>query len=160
MKKKISLLFILCILSFVQFKGYAQEKYNLTNRELQLNNGTSIKISDFKGKVVLLDFWYRGCLPCLQATPELIKLQKEFKDQLVIIGINDRDDAEDITSYYTYKGANYLSTFKTDHDISKHLTITSFPTFIIFDTDGKPVNVITGFDKKMLRKELKKYLKK
>lgn len=159
MKKKILLLFILCILSFVQLKGYAQEKYNLTNRELQLNNGTTVKISDFKGKVVLLDFWYRGCFPCLQATPELIKLQKEYKDQLVIIGINDRDDAEDITAYYTYKGANYLSTFKTDHDISKHLTITSFPTFIIFDTDGKPVNVITGFDKKMLRKELKKYTK-
>lgn len=160
MKKFFQLFLITCVLCLGQLKLYAQEKYNLTNRELKLNNGTSVKISDLKGKVVLLDFWYRGCFPCLKATPDLIKLQEEFKDNLVIIGINDRDDADDITAYYNYKKANYFSTFKTEHDISKHLTITSFPTFILFDTDGKPVYSTIGFDKKEIRKQIKQYIKK
>src|SRR5690606_24047298 len=112
MKKFFQLFLITCVLCLGQLKLYAQEKYNLTNRELKLNNGTSVKISDLKGKVVLLDFWYRGCFPCLKATPDLIKLQEEFKEILVIIGINDRDDAEDISDYYEYKKANYFSTFK------------------------------------------------
>lgn len=151
--------FLLLLFSNINCFSHIDQNLNkIFTREINLNNGTSIKISDLKGKVVLLDFWYRGCFPCLKATPDLIKLQEEFKEDLVIIGINDRDDADDITAYYNYKKANYFSTFRTDHDISKHLTITSFPTFILFDTDGKPVYSNIGFHKKELRKEIKKHI--
>ena len=63
------------------------DKTTFTNTILKLNNNKAVKISDFKGKVMLLDFWYLSCYPCLKAIPDLIKLQKEFKDDLVIIGM-------------------------------------------------------------------------
>jgi len=95
---------LMCFLTFANVS--AQTKTggsSFFTTDLQLNNGKTIKLTNLKGKVVLLDFWYRGCFPCLKATPDLIKMQEEFKDDLVIIGINDRDDKEDITDYYTYK---------------------------------------------------------
>jgi len=93
-----------------------------------------------------LDFWYRGCLPCLKATPDLIKLQEEFKNDLVIIGINDQDDKQDITDYYSYKkNTLYFSTYKTSTNISKSLKVNAFPTFIIIDQKGEIVKIRSRF---------------
>ncbi|SEI00788.1 Thiol-disulfide isomerase or thioredoxin [Paenimyroides aquimaris] len=127
--------------------------------DLNLNNSKTVKLTDLKGKVVLLDFWYRGCFPCLKATPDLIKMQEEFKNDLVIVGINDRDDKEDITDYYAYKKGNYFSTYKTETDISKNLKINAFPTFIIINQKGEVVKTEVGFDKGSIRKTIKKLIK-
>lgn len=128
--------------------------------EFLLNNGKTVQLSDLKGKVVLLDFWYRGCLPCLKATPDLMKLQEEFKNDLVIIGINDRDDKEDVTDYYSYKKNNfYLSTYKTSNHISNNLKITAFPTFIIINQKGEVVKTEVGFNKSSIRKSIKNLIK-
>ena len=132
----------------------------LLPKEFLLNNGKTVKLSDLKGKVVLLDFWYRGCLPCLKATPGLIKLQDEFKNDLVIIGINDSDDKEDISDYYAYKkNNNYFSTYKTSTNISKSLKISAFPTFIIINQKGEVVKTEVGFDKESIRKSIKNLIK-
>ncbi len=128
--------------------------------ELRLHNDKTIKITNLKGKVVLLDFWYRGCLPCLKATPDLIKLQDEFKNDLVIIGINDSDDKEDISDYYAYKkNNNYFSTYKTSTNISKSLKVSAFPTFIIINQKGEVVKTEVGFDKESIRKSIKNLIK-
>jgi len=129
-------------------------------KEFLLNNGKTVQLSNLKGKVVLLDFWYRGCLPCLKATPDLMKLQEEFKNDLVIIGINDRDDKEDVTDYYSYKkNTFYLSTYKTSNHISNNLKITAFPTFIIINQKGEIVKTEVGFNKSSIRKSIKNLIK-
>jgi len=131
-------------------KSEGQKKVNYAKvpyESLALNNGKNLKLSDMKGKVVLLDFWYRGCLPCLKATPELIKLQEKYKDDLVIIGINDTDDKEQVTDYYNYKKVNYYSTYSKDIHIAKELNINAFPTFIILDKKGDLIQKIEGFKK-------------
>jgi thiol-disulfide isomerase/thioredoxin len=46
------------------------------------------KISDFKGKLVLIDFWNQACIPCIQAFPKLDSLQKQFKDDIQIVLVN------------------------------------------------------------------------
>jgi len=111
---------------------------------------------NLENKIILIDFWYRGCIPCLRATPELIKIQEEFKKELIIIGINDRDDQDDITTYLEYKKANYYSTYKTTYNISKDLKIDSFPTYILVDLKGNIKYIGHGFNKKEIRKSIKK----
>ena len=128
-------------------------------KEIQLNNDKTVKLTDLKGKVVLLDFWYRGCFPCLKATPDLITMQEEFKDNLVIIGINDMDTKEDITDYYVYKKGNYFSTYKTKMNISKNLKVSAFPTFVIINQKGEVVKTEVGFDKGSIRKTIKNLIK-
>jgi peroxiredoxin len=52
-------------------------------------NGRQVRLSDFRGKVVLLNFWYSACFPCRQETPDLIALYKAQKERgLVVLGIN------------------------------------------------------------------------
>jgi len=52
-------------------------------------NGRQVSLSDYRGKVVLLNFWYSACFPCRQETPDLIALYKAQKERgLVILGIN------------------------------------------------------------------------
>lgn len=156
MKKllQITLLFSLVFIN----RSFSQETVNPLN-ELILNNNNTVSLSDYKGKIVLLDFWYRGCLPCLQATPELIELQEKYQEDLIIIGVNDIDRQKDVTDYLNYKKANYFSTYKTEKSISKQLNITSFPTFIIVNQKGEITNVKTGFDKRKSPRELKKNIK-
>lgn len=153
--------YILLLFTFAFFveTAIAQTSIN-PPKEFLLNNGKTVKLTDLKGKVVLLDFWYRGCLPCLKATPDLMKLQEEFKNDLVIIGINDSDDKEDISDYYAYKkNTNYFSTYKTVTNISKNLKITAFPTFIIINQKGEVVKTEVGFDKGSIRKTIKNLIK-
>jgi len=52
-------------------------------------NGRQVSLSDYRGKVVLVNFWYSACFPCRQETPDLIALYKAQKERgLVILGIN------------------------------------------------------------------------
>lgn len=137
----------------------AQTDKTLINTDLKLNNNNTVKISDFKGKVVLLDFWYLSCYPCLRAIPDLIKLQKEFNDDLVIIGINDVDDQEFITEYFKEREVNYFSTYKTDKNFSKNLNINTHPTIVLYDKQGKLIHTDTGYSKAGMR-SLKRAIKR
>ena len=162
MVNKNNIIKILCFVAiiFCVQTTYAQtEKISFTDVNLKLHDNSTVKLADLKGKVVLLDFWYRGCYACLKAMPDLIKLQEEFKDDLVIIGINDFDDQQDVKDYFEYKKVNYLSTYKTDIDISKGAKITAFPTTILYDKQGKLLQVDTGYSKAGIR-QLKKAIKK
>lgn len=160
MKRYFNCLTLICFLICINISAQTKTSgSSFFTTDLHLNNNKTIKLSDLKGKVVLLDFWYRGCFPCLKATPDLIKIQEEFKNDLVIIGINDRDDKEDITDYYAYKKGNYFSTYKTETDISKNLKINAFPTFIIINQKGEVVKTEVGFDKGSIRKTIKKLIK-
>ena len=51
------------------------------NFSLLSANGKIVKLSDFKGKVVLLDFWATWCPPCRESVPDLISLKKEYKNK-------------------------------------------------------------------------------
>lgn len=161
MKKYFNCLALICFLIFTNVS--AQNKTSGSSfftTDLNLNNGKKVKLTDLKEKVILLDFWYRGCLPCLKATPDLMKLQQEFKNDLVIIGINDRDDKEDVTDYYAYKkNTFYVSTYKTSNHISNNLKINAFPTFIIINQKGEVVKTEVGFDKSSIRKTIKILIK-
>lgn len=161
MKKYFNCLSLICFLIFTNVSAQTKTSgSSFFTTDLNLNNSKTIKLTDLKGKIVLLDFWYRGCLPCLKATPDLMKLQQEFKNDLVIIGINDRDDKEDVTDYYSYKkNTFYASTYKTSNHISNNLKITAFPTFIIINQKGEIAKTEIGFDKGNIRKTIKKLIK-
>ncbi len=137
----------------------------LPDTEITLHNNQVLNLASLKGKVVLLDFWHRGCAPCLQAIPELIALQEEFKDDLVIIGVNAFDIQEDVVSYAAYKKMNYYSTFKKEGvNLLKALgiNVTAFPTTMLYGKDGAMIKNEAGYSKgtmKSLRRAIVRALK-
>ena len=53
-----------------------------------LNTGRPLKMADLRGKVVVLDFWTLCCINCMHIMPDLARLEKKYKNQLVVIGVH------------------------------------------------------------------------
>jgi len=166
---KITKTLMCCVITVMSlFSAAAQsdaKNLSLPDFELKLHNNTTVNLNQLEGKVVLLDFWYRGCAPCLMAIPDLVKLQEEFKDDLVIIGINHSDTQDDVIDYFNYKKPNYASTYKNGDNIPKALNVTiiGYPTTMLYGKQGKLIKMDAGYRKggiRSLRNAIKKALKK
>ena len=63
-------------------------------------NNVDVKLSSFKGKVILLNYWATWCGPCKVEIPEFVKLYDEYKDRgFVVLGVSTDDDAETLRAY-------------------------------------------------------------
>ncbi|MBF0182713.1 MAG: TlpA family protein disulfide reductase [Magnetococcales bacterium] len=73
-------------------------------------DGKPVRLTDFKGKVVLVNFWATWCPPCLDEIPALIKLQKKYGEKgFLVVGIDylERADKEDLKKFLDEQGINY-----------------------------------------------------
>jgi len=71
-------------------------------------NGGSLKLADYKGKVILLNFWGTWCAPCRMEMPALIALQQDYRAKgLVILGIAVEDTPEAVKAYAAEAKINY-----------------------------------------------------
>lgn len=67
--------------------------------EAKTINGTPLKLSQFKGKLVILNFWASWCGPCVEEVPSLIELMKEFPQDLELVAVSGDSSIEDIESF-------------------------------------------------------------
>src|SRR5256885_5346260 len=71
-------------------------------------NGKIVSTADWKGKVVILNFWATWCPPCREEIPELVRLQAQYKDKLQIIGASeDEDGPQKVQQFVQRFGMNY-----------------------------------------------------
>jgi thiol-disulfide isomerase/thioredoxin len=103
-------------------------------------NGKEIKLSDYKGKIVLLDFWASWCGPCRKEMPELIKFyRKHDKDDFVIIAVNIDDKSNNMKKflYELYPQPSFPMIWDSEKKIPAQFDISAMPTSIMFDKTGK-----------------------
>lgn len=73
---------------YIHFRVSAPERGDLAPEiEATLTNGDTFKLSDYKGKYVLLDFWGSWCAPCRSELPHLVKLERELSNELVVVSV-------------------------------------------------------------------------
>ena len=71
-------------------------------------NGGAVQTSNYKGKVVLVNFWAAWCTPCAEEIPQFIALEKKYRDQgLQVIGISVEDDPRELRDFYRKYRMNY-----------------------------------------------------
>ena len=112
-------------------------------------NGNTLKLSDKKGKYVLLHFWTSWCVPCRKGNPHLKELYLKYKDkEIEFIGIADDDRAEDAWKKavekdgigiwkHVRRGLKYENgVFDRSTDISDNFGIHTLPTKILIDPNG------------------------
>ncbi len=124
--------------------------------------GKKITLSDYKGQVVLLDFWATWCPPCRRGIPDLIDLQKTYKGKLVVIGVSlDTDSKSQVVPFIKNVGINYPVVYGNENIVSDYGNIESIPTSFVIDQDGNIVKRHVGLmPKSVLKSEIETLLKK
>ena len=122
--------------------------------------GDTIRLADLKGKVVLLDFFYKSCAPCCAAMPILQSLHEKYKDKgFMMIGIDPIDDPveDEMADFLAKRGITYTILF-AERKLSDTYIIASYPTLFFLNRDGKIAIVHRGYSKDM-EEELEDNLK-
>ena len=101
-------------------------------------SGSSINLKDYRGKVVLLDFWATWCGPCRIEIPGFVELQTKYRDQgLVIIGISDDSSVEPVHEFYNEFNMNYSVAMDNDKIGALYGGIVGLPTTFLIGRDGR-----------------------
>ena len=112
---------------------------------------TSFEFENYIGKnVIILDFWYTHCPPCVKAIPELIKLQEEYKKEgLMTFGLNSVDNNErskkTLDKFLEKRELNY-NVILTESEVDLAYKIKSYPSLYVIDKNGKVAFIEIGFD--------------
>jgi peroxiredoxin len=124
-------------------------------------DGKTVHSTDFKGKVVIVDFWATWCGPCRAEIPNFIALQKQYEAQgLVVVGLSvDEDGAAVVKPFMQKMGMNYpvmLADEKTQEGFGG---IEALPMTFIIDRRGRIVKEHLGFtDKDEFENEIRPLL--
>ena len=124
------------------------------------NDGRKLGTEDFKGKVVLLDFWASWCVPCRRANPEVVKAYKKYKDKgFAILSISLDEDGGKWKEAIKADGLNWdhVSDLKGwDNEVAKLYNVQEIPAAFLLDKNGKIIAY--GFHADELDKLLKEIL--
>lgn len=129
-----------------RFKLAAQPK-PLPDLEIQNADDKPMKLSDFKGKVVLLNFWATWCTPCVKEMPSLDRLQAALpKDKFLIVPLSiDGPTKPKVAPFYKDQKLAHLGLyFDKGRKTMQGLGVTLLPTSILVDAQGRELGRIEG----------------
>ena len=124
-------------------------------------NGKEFKLSDYKGKIVMLNFWATWCGPCKAEIPSLVELQNEYRDDLVILGFSVDDTVEKMRPYAAEYQINYpLLVGNGREDVQEAFgPLYGIPVSVIIDREGKIAKKHSGIaTKAQFEREIKALL--
>lgn len=126
----------------------------LADLELKDQFGNTHTLSDYKGKVIFLNFWATWCGPCRNEMPDIQKLYEEYSAQggdaeVVILGIagpgiGQEGSAEEIAGFMEENGYTYPVLMDTGGEMFTQYGISAFPTTFMIDKDGNVYGYVPG----------------
>ncbi len=120
--------------------------------DIRTFDGRTIKLSNYRGKVLVMDFWATWCPPCRLETPQLARLARENRDRgLEVIGMHiddrGRSSSEDIRKFIDNYGITYTVGLATDDMFTSYLGTEddTIPQTLVFGRDGRLVKHLSGY---------------
>ena len=103
-------------------------------------NAPDVPLADYKGKVVLLNFWATWCPYCVKEIPDLVKLYDKYKDKdLVILAVNLKEAPGTVKEFAAKKGMPYTLFIDPTGDVAKTYNVSGIPTNVIFNKNGEKI---------------------
>lgn len=114
-----------------------------------LNTERPLRPADLRGKLVLLDFWTYGCINCIHILPDLRRLETEFRNELVVIGVHKAKFSEETgTENVRQAILRYGIEHPVVNDARSHIwsryRARGWPTVILLDPEGRIVHRMSG----------------
>ena len=160
-------IFILIILTSLSFKSYnnkdndliseflkneledfelSKEKKNISNLTFKDHKEKEISFSDFKGKILLVNFWATWCAPCIKEMPSLDRLETKINGDFDVIAISvDRDGVEKVTDFFDEnKISNLEKFFDIKNSLAKEMNLYGVPTSFFVNKEGDLIGYYQG----------------
>lgn len=113
------------------------------------------QLTDYRGKVVVLNFWATWCGPCKQEMPEFQQAHATLGDDVVILALNYRESSEKATGFLDDLEATFPALLDGGGKVAEHYRVTGFPVTFFLDRDGVVRHIERG---EVSREELEEYL--
>ncbi len=124
----------------------ATDRKQAPDFELKDINGKSVKLSDYQGQVVLLNFWATWCGPCKLEIPWFVEFEKKNKDRgFSVIGVSmDEDGWATVKPFLEWARVNYRVLMGDDRVAMLYGGVDSLPTTFLIDRDGNIASIHVG----------------
>lgn len=97
-----------------------------------------VTLSDFRGKVVVLNFWQASCPPCIEETPSLVQLQQRLRDKgVVVLGVSWDEDADLYHKFLKYYNIDFVTVREPDAKTAHLYGTLKIPETYVIDREGK-----------------------
>lgn len=117
-------------------KGESEKGMTAPDFEVTLLSGKTVKLSDYRGKRVLLNFWATWCGPCVQEMPAFQRLSEDYPDDVVILAVNCGESKEEVESFVQKNGYTFPIALDENLEASNLYPATSIPLTLIVDEEG------------------------
>ncbi len=111
---------------------------------VELLDGSTVNLSDYRGRTVYLNFWATWCGPCVSEMPDIQTLQDENAESLTVLAINLAEDRDTVASFIERKGFTFPVGFDFDYAISEPFDFQYIPTTFVLDEEGIIRDILVG----------------
>lgn len=117
-------------------RGRPQEGQPAPDFSYTLADGSTTKLSDLRGKQVIVNFWATWCLPCVEEMPELQRAADESGGELVVLAVNRNETREAIARFTNRVNVRFPLITNISGDIGDRYGITNLPITYFVNSDG------------------------
>ncbi len=115
--------------------------------EIQLKDviGNTVRLSDFRGKVVFLNFWATWCAACVVEMPSMEKLHRRLKDKdFVMVAINLQESDALVKAFFEKLKLSFTALLDSNGEVATGFAVNALPTSFVLDKQGKIVGAAIG----------------
>lgn len=119
----------------------------VTEFQLSALDGSTFKLSEYAGRVVVLDFWATWCGPCVASLPEYLEAMGEFAaTDAVFLGVNSTETPEVVRAFRDRKGlVGFSSLFDFDQSLMNSMGVSGIPHTVVIGPSGEVAHVHVGY---------------
>ena len=108
-------------------------------------NGQPVSLSDFRGKIVFLNFWTTWCFDCRIEMPHMEKLHQQFKNKdFAMVAVNLQEPVAQVKQFFKDYKLTFTALLDSDGEVGAHFRITAIPTTFILNKQGIIIGKVTG----------------
>ena len=114
--------------------------------QFALNNtcGEEVKLTDFRGRPVVVNFWATWCPPCRAEIPHFQDASVKYNGQVVVLGVDQGEPLSVVGDFGAALGVTYPLLLDTDNSVSRQYGVVALPKTVFVDADGVVREVFTG----------------